>query len=603
MTRELYYRPNPAFAKDAYKTGHLFQYPPGTEYIYSNMTPRGANHFHAPDFNGKVVSIGWRSFIAELREFWEVNFFSLPSHWVLQPYQKMIDSALGHGVVTTDHLKELHELGYLPLRVKALPEGVLVNLRVPTMTVINTHPKFSWIVNFLETIWANETWQMATCATIAYEYRRQFERFAEMTGSPMEFVPFQGHDFSARGMSGHTASRRAGVGHLASFVGSDTLEAGHYATHFFNADWDMEMILVAPPATEHAVMCLNYAIYGELETYRRLITEVYPSGMVAIVSDTIDLWNVLTQVAPSLKAEIMAREDGVTGPGKVVFRPDSGNPADILCGLPFEKFVVEDGEDSIDHAFLRGQIYDREFGTTFQSWSKPFSLVYMTQERVSKEIRYWQATYPAGAYGEYPANVPEGVERSVVLDPYKVGETEPYAANPEEKGAFQVLWEIFGGTLNERGFKVLDSHVGLVYGDSITLQTQQDILQRLYERGFASSNAVLGIGSFTYQYNTRDTFGWAVKATWAEVNGRGVDLQKTPATDSGTKHSAKGLMRVELVAGEYVLHQAQTPEQEAGGELRVIFEDGQLFDQTSLGEIRQRLWPTYRESPFSTEGA
>ena len=461
------------------------------------------------------------------------------------------------------------------------------------MTVMNTDARFSWLVNFLETTWANETWKPATCATIAYEYRRVFEQFANLTGSPKGFVPFQGHDFSARGMSGHADSRRTGVGHLASFVGSDTLEAGHYAAHFYNADWENELILCAPPATEHAVMCLNYAIYGELETYRRLITEVYPEGMIAIVSDTLDLWNVLTVVAPALKSEIMARPDNAYGPGKVVFRPDSGNPADILCGKKFPKFVVKDGEGGCDHAFLRGQVYDRVLGATMRSIDIPFSLVYITQEQDSKEIKYWKATYPAGTYGQYPDNTPESMKVSTFSDPYAVGTTEAYDATPEEKGAFQILWEQFGGTLNDSGFKVLDPHVGLVYGDSITLDVQYDILQRLYERGFASSNAVLGIGSFTYQYNTRDTFGWAVKATWAQVGDREVDLQKTPKTDSGTKHSAKGLMRVELEDGEYVVYQGQTVEQEAGGELRVIFQDGKLFDDTSLSVIRQRLWPEF----------
>lgn len=597
MTSAMPYRPNPAFAKDAYKTGHLYQYPPDTHFVYSNLTPRGANHFHYRDFNGKVVSLGWRSFAREmLVEYWNEHFFSRPLDEVVAEYQVMIDSALGHGVVGTDHLVDLHKLGYLPLCVKALPEGVLVNLRVPVMTVMNTHADYGWLVNFLETLWANETWKPATCATIAYEYRRTFEKYADLTGSPKGFVPFQGHDFSARGMSGHTDSRRTGVGHLASFVGSDTLESGHYATHFYGADWSEEMILCAPPATEHAVMCLNYAIYGELETFRRLITEVYPEGMVAIVSDTWDLWNVLTNIAPALKKEIMARPDNAYGPGKVVFRPDSGNPADILCGEEFHKFVVEDGEGGCDHAFLRGQAYDREFGSNLRSFTNEFSIIYTTQERVSKEIKYWLATYPAGTYGQYPNNLPEGAERSFLTDPYAAGTTTSYEATPAEKGAFQILWEQFGGTLNEAGFKVLDSHVGLVYGDSITLETQTNILHRLYERGFASSNVVLGIGSFTYQYNTRDTFGWAVKATWAQVGDLEVDLQKTPKTDSGTKHSAKGLMRVELEDGEYVVYQEQTVEQEAEGELRVIFQDGHLLDPTSLSEIRNRLWPEFMGS-------
>lgn len=596
---------SPVFAKDAYKTGHLYQYPPNTQFVYSNLTARGSNNFAYQGFNGKIVTAGFRSFVAEqLLHFWDEYFFTQDIELIVDQYQAMINSALGNGAVHTQHLRDLHALGYLPLRVKALPEGELVNLRVPLMTIINTDPKFSWLTNFIETLWSNETWKPITVATIAYEYRRLFTKWAKATGAPLDFVPFQGHDFSARGMAGHNDSRRASVGHLFSFVGSDSLEAGDYAVQYYHADWTRETILMAPPATEHAVMCMRYAVYGELETYRQLITEVYPTGMVAIVSDTINLWTVLTEVAQTLKPEIMAREGGTTGPGKVVFRPDSGEPIKILTGdnewpiLNFEGgFILletpEPDANGVDEAAVHTKqqvadfCFEHYFAGTKHLFNEPQTRYVIVGDVETSENHYRAVTFPPGHY------TADGLYQSEGSDSWGAIEAEvvPFEPTPAQKGAFQILWEGFGGTVNDRGYKTLDSHVGLVYGDSITLERAEAILAKLAELGFASNNAVLGIGSFTYQYMTRDTFGLAIKATWAQIDGTGYDLQKKPATDVGVKHSAKGLMRVEKEGNDYVLYEEQTRDEEIGGELQLIFEDGDLYNTQSLSEIREKLWP------------
>jgi nicotinamide phosphoribosyltransferase len=166
---------------------------------------------------------------------------------------------------------------------------------------------------------------------------------------------------------------------------------------------------------------------------------------------------------------------------------------------------------------------------------------------------------------------------------------EPVELTPEQKGAVQCLWETFGGTVNAEGFKMLDEHVGLIYGDSITLERADQILKRLKAKGFASSNVVFGIGSYTYQYVTRDSFGFAMKATYAEVNGEGSELFKDPITDNGTKKSAKGLLRVEYEDGKFVLYDQQTKEQEAQGCLQTVFKDGKLVKETSIEEIRNTV--------------
>ena len=155
----------------------------------------------------------------------------------------------------------------------------------------------------------------------------------------------------------------------------------------------------------------------------------------------------------------------------------------------------------------------------------------------------------------------------------------------------ELLWETFGGTINEQGYKVLDSHIGAIYGDSITPERARQIIQRLKSKGFASTNIVLGIGSYTYQYNTRDTFGFAMKATYVEVNGEGREIFKDPITDDGLKKSAKGLLYVQHndINGDYELIDMVSRETEQKGELRTIFKDGKFYNETTLTDVREKL--------------
>jgi len=314
-------------------------------------------------------------------------------------------------------------------------------------------------------------------------------------GEDKSFIPWQGHDFSFRGMSGIEDAVISGAGHLLSFTGTDTIPAIDFLEQYYNADCERELIGGSVPATEHSVMCMGTQD-DEVGTFQRLISEVYPSGIVSIVSDTWDFWQVITEFLPKLKDKILARN------GKVVIRPDSGDPVKIIIG----------DEDA-----------------------------------------------PAGS--------------------------------PEFKGAIECMWEIFGGTITSKGYKLLDGHIGLIYGDSITTERQTAILEGLKKKGFASYNVVLGIGSYTYEYVTRDTFGFAMKATYGEVNGVGRDIFKDPKTDDGTKKSAKGLMQVfrDPATGRLALKDQCNWEEEGRGELKTVFKDGRLMVDWTLEEIRERV--------------
>lgn len=514
----------PLLMTDAYKIDHRRQYPEGTEYVYSNYTNRGSR-IEGVDH---VIHFGLQAFIQQFcMEAFE-PFFAADEDDVAVLYEEAINSILGPNEVGSDHIRALHRLGYLPLRFSAVPEGTLVPLRVPSFTIENTLPEFFWLTNFIETVVSASYWHPSTVATIAHQYRVLLEEAAEKTGGDISAVDFQLHDFSYRGQVGTDAAALSGLGHLLSFKGSDTLPALDYARRYYNDHYynvltknvganpathyvaPNGLVLGSVPATEHSVMCAG-GMDDEFGTYDRLL-DIYPSGIVSIVSDTWDLWQVITDILPRLKDKIMARD------GKVVIRPDSGDPVDILCG------TVQWGRNGKGHGPILG----------FR-------------------------------------NSPDG-------------------DLPYEKGVIELLWDEFGGTINDEGYKVLDSHIGAIYGDSITIDRARKITRRLKAKGFASTNVVFGVGSYSYQYLTRDTFGSAMKATWVQINGEGRDIQKSPVTDSGLKKSATGRLAVlKDNDGELVLIQQADKWQEAASALQPVWENGHFLKYQSLGDVRDVL--------------
>ena len=494
----------PDTATDFYKVGHIRQYPDNTQFVYSNLTPRSDKWATVlPDFDHKVVNFGIQG-VAKwlLSDLWDEGFFCRNLKAVRDDYQELMDASLGAGAVSVKHVTQLHKLGYLPIQVKALDEGMRVPMRVPLLTIQNTHPDFAWLTNYLETQLSAELWKPMTTATTAFEYKRLLTQMAKQTGSPEAFVPWQGHDFSFRGLSGIYDAASSGAGHLLSFFGTDTIPAIQYLRDYYDTR-DNVVIGGSVPATEHSVMCMG-GQDDEIGTFRRLVTETYPSGIVSIVSDTWDFWRVMTEYVSTLKGEIMSRQPDALGFAKVVFRPDSGDPVKIICGDP-----------------------EAPLGT------------------------------------------------------------------PENKGAVECLWDVFGGTVTSTGHRLLDSHVGVIYGDSITLPRATEILDRLAAKRFASANIVFGIGSHTYQHVTRDTFGTAMKATFGIVDGEERILWKSPKTDTGLKHSARGRLRVEMEDGNLVLHENQSEEEEGLGLLKTVFMNGNVdlgyCRDNTLAKIRARL--------------
>lgn len=494
--------------KDVYKESHVAQVQQYLDRAYTTFTNRSGKHSTCNV--GKVMSFGMQMTVLDflIDEF--DNFFAMDKEEALNTHFEVIESMVeGDHSASRKALGELHDLGYLPIRIKSIKEGKMVPYGMPTFTIKTTRQGFAWVGQSLETVISMEMWPLQTSATTALIYYRNFYRAAVTTGLDPEYAKFQAHDFSMRGLFGRHASVKS-IAHLAAGnCGTDVIPAVVAAREFYGANLQTEVVGKSINATEHFVMCMGAGTDDSIEYYRKLITEDYPSGPISIVCDSKDFWKVVTEYFLELRDVVLSRD------GVVVIRPDSGNPVRILCGYR---------EDEI----IRG-------------------------------------------------------ETVTTLDGEPLMECEV-------KGLVRCLDEIYGHDTTDTGFKMLCHKVGTIYGDSISIEVQEDILARLIAMGYATTT-VLGIGSYTYQYVTRDTHGSAMKGTAVQYKG---DLDwsaifKAPKTDM-SKASQRGLIRIDLVDDEYVMREGVTEEEEEGGELEVVFEDGIAYNLTTLNEIRARAF-------------
>jgi nicotinamide phosphoribosyltransferase len=478
------FKPNSLYYSDGYKVGHKKMLAPNTAKLYGTWIPRSLKH--ANKGITKIVSFGQQLVVRWLHDEFTENFFKLPLEEAMKFGKDM--SLYLMQEYNASHFESLHKLGYLPIRIKSLPEGIETNPNVPHMTFINTVNNFAWLTLYLETIISALAWRPSTSATTALRFRRNATEWVMKTDPTNAWlIDYMCHDFSARGMSPFDMLS-SGLGHATSHRGSDTLIVIPAARYFYNEPED-KVCINSVNASEHSVSTTKIFTVGEQQMIADWLKE-FDKGILSIVSDTFDLWKLITVYLVALKSEIMSRD------GKLVIRPDSGDPVDITCGNPN-------------------------------------------------------------------------------------GKTEA-----ERKGVIELLWDIFGGTINEQGYKVLDSHVSSIYGDSITLDRQVRIYERLVAKGFASTNILVGCGSFQYGLVSRDNLGFAAKGAWFECDGKEYDIYKDPITDDGTKKSLKGLIQV---TENYEVKTQCTHEEESKGMLQVIYEDGKFYNETTLEQIRERL--------------
>ena len=474
-------RQNPLLATDVYKMGHMEQYAPGCTKVYSYLTARSDASFD------RTVFFGLQYY---LEEYLSVRLTPEMGEEFLR-YRKMI---LGRNSPKVEaQITALCKLGYFPIQIKAVDEGTVMPVRHVLMTITNTHPEFYWVVGFVESL-ILKLWYSITVASCCHKYRQKVdEAFDRTVDEGMFFLKdFTVHDFGYRGDASEEGAAISGAAHLLSFAGSDTVPALPFLERYYAADVS-GLVMASVPGSEHSVMC-SFGRENEMAAFENMLS-LYPEGIVSIVSDTFDVYRVLTEFAERLKPIIEARPEG----GKVVFRPDSGNPEYIICGDP---------------------------------------------------------------------NAQEG--------------------SNEWKGAIRLLDEMFGSTTNNKGFKILNPKVGLIYGDGMYLERYMRTLKRMEEMGYAASNLVIGVGGILRNHS-RDTLGFAIKATYVEVNGEPREIEKDPVTDH-KKKSHKGLLQLTYGDNmEYITVDQCSLEMESIGLLNLIFKDGHIIRRHTLKEIRSRI--------------
>lgn len=554
---------NPLYEADGYKVGHPNMIAPNTVREAFNWIPRNLKYMH-PSID-KIMSGGqqmvWRYIHSNFQEFFfnrpesEVEKFGRDmSAYLMQPYN-------------SKHFHDLYKLGHLPVTIQSLPEGIFTNPNIPHIQGI-TDDNFAWLGLYLETLMSKLAWQLPTAGTLAAKFKQNAVEWVKKTDvENLWLADFMCHDFHSRGGNPFT-SIAVGLGHAFSNSGSDTLNVIPASRYYYDFG-EEDMPIYSVNASEHSVTCTGIFFYEkklregklnhEIEKYYShdatstgsvenpdylAIAELlnlrdwlqkFPKGILSVVSDTMDLWKVCTHILPRLKEEIMARD------GKLVIRPDSGDPIDITCGRLGYK-IEKDG------------VYES----------------------------YFKEDHGNGSWRDRKVDI----------------------SVPEAKGVVELLSEVFGYTVNKQGYKVLDPHIGMIYGDSINLDRQIKIYERLASKGFSATNVVLGVGSFTYVYITRDQAGYAAKGSWFETEEKttGRDFEKThreqfniykdPITDDGTKKSLKGFQFVYVNNDGEIVTQGEVSEEKAFSDanlLKIIYKNGKFSNQTTLTEIRERI--------------
>lgn len=535
---------NTLLKTDFYKCCHMNQYDDNITHFTSYLTPR-SSRFSNID---KMVFFGLSGFINKyLIEDFNNTFFNRDFSEIEDEFKEVLKEGLSYTDdlinLTIAKVKKLHNLGYLPIEINALPEGTVCPMQVPVIEIRSTHKELAWVAQVIESLLSCSIWHPCISATIAYEYAKIAKAaYKETVDDSVSYMTAM-CDFSMRGQEAYESAVAGGAAFLTSFYNCSTVESRDYIKRNYN---DVNAVKInGLTSTEHSVMCSDFAIHdgSEVEIYKRLLTEVYSNTNFSAVMDSKDFWNVVTNILPSLRDEIEAHN------GFLGVRHDSDEPVHALCGIQRIKindygypFGLEDDMDFQDYIY--------EFmNDCWPKWeTKPFEVYFHYYQRPSEE-RYDGKVFE-GVYRIIPIEFEFGDRGFEVV---KLRDTMTW----EDKGMVQALYELFGGYTNEKGYKVINPKIKAVYGDSITIPRAKEIYRRLKENGFAANNVSLGVGSFSMQCLeengvlkpfTRDSFSIAVKATYCTyVNENGEEVEipifKNPKGCEGKK-SLKGLCRV-----------------------------------------------------------
>lgn len=319
---------NPMLLIDFYKAVHAEMLPAGITKSVSYFTPR-MSRIKRWD---KVVMFGLQGFIKTyLIDYFNDEFFNKPFDEVIAEYKRIMDASLGKDAYKIDKIEKLHKLGYLPIEVMALPEGTLVPMHVPMFGITNTHPDFAWLPQSLESLISAESWHPMLAATVGYTYREIVNKYYGLTCDDNISRAKALGAFDFRGEECTESAIKAGAGWCLSFLNTATVPTISYLEEMYNCDCTKEPVAFGSPSTEHSVMCSNYAVDGdEITLLRRLLTEIYPNTSFSAVLDSYDYWNIIDNVLPQLKPEIMAHN------GCMLMRGDSGDCVEVVTKTVFK---------------------------------------------------------------------------------------------------------------------------------------------------------------------------------------------------------------------------------------------------------------------------
>ena len=587
---------NPLLLIDFYKATHHEQYPKGLTKMVSYYTPRMSRL----DDVDHLTFFGLQGFIDEyLIDGFNNNFFNRDIEEVVAEYNRILTYTMGPGTYEDQKIRDLHELGYLPLEIRAVPEGSRTKVGVPQIEISNTHPNFVWVVNTIETLLSCSMWHTQVAAEVGYRYRKVINQWVEKTCgdnvSPWKMIG----DFSMRGQHSAESAIKASAAWLLSHHNTATVPAIMWMEKHYDCDVTKEPVGFGAISTEHSVMCSNFAVDGDETTHiKRLLIEIYPNNNFSMVSDSYDYENLVMNLLPQCKAEIMAHN------GTLLVRGDSGNPVEILAGKPIEWVKPYDDEEA-------EKLFSDESFTKY--WLEDYCVDVGVEEETVLYFHFNDKFYAVSVYPDWTC------ERGAWTDS-KYFYVDGYTFKWEEiqpslnlMGTVWALDQIVGHTVNEKGYKVLDSHLKAIYGDSILPDYANEIYKRLAAQGYAANNVVMGAGSmsmmalvcaddegtlqFAGKWNgtnagpyTRDTFGIAVKATYAEDQyGNGINIFKRPKA-LAWKKSQKGCCVVALDGESYTDEHAFEDTLGEKNLLQTVFYNGKLTNRQSLAEIRERLW-------------
>ncbi|AZZ60960.1 nicotinate phosphoribosyltransferase [Oenococcus sp. UCMA 16435] len=447
---------------DAYKLTHHLQYPKDLTKLYSYAEARPGSQFNTVSWFGLQMVIA--------------------DHLLGRITNEMIDEAEefsfltfgNHHFFNREVWEQVRDLGYLPIKIMELPEGIEVPISTPLLTLESTKSWFATTLNALESVLMH-VWYPTTISTNSMYIKKALLPLFEKSGSPTG-LELAVNDFGLRGASSLQSAQRGGAAHLLHFRGSDNLAADKVIADVYG----FKGRALSVWATEHSVATSYGPDHGEVDYVNSQLNRAGDNDIISIVIDSYDSINFVRNVIGSkeIKDRIIKRD------GRIVLRPDSGEPQEI-------------------------------------------------------DLQ--------------------------VLD---------------------ILADIFGSSVNDKGYKVINHNVGIIQGDGMNRQTIVELYRHILHQGWSADNLIVGSGGGLLQEGfDRDTERFAIKASYGELGkGHGFFIQKHPKQDP-TKNSKSGRFKVIRDSNRRI----RTVGIDADGDnlLKIIYEDGNFYPD-NFQEILKR---------------